>query len=62
MTSNFMIQSSDNFLRILKTTKPDGTIASLDVESLFTNVPVLETIKIISESVYNHATLPPPPF
>ena len=35
-------------------------MASLDVESLFTNVPVDESIDIILDSVYNHATIPPP--
>ena len=34
---------------------------SLDVESLFTNVPVHRTIEIICEKVYNHATISPPP-
>ncbi|KAF0287536.1 hypothetical protein FJT64_014062 [Amphibalanus amphitrite] len=34
-------------------------MASLDVESLFTNVPVGETIEIILDCVYKHPTLPP---
>ena len=33
----------------------------MDAESLFTNVPTEETIEIIINAVYNHATLPPPP-
>jgi len=32
----------------------------LDVESLFTNVPISETIDIILKNVYNHNSLPPP--
>ena len=34
-------------------------IASLDVESLFTNVPVEITIEIILKNVYEHTTRPP---
>ena len=37
--------------------KNKGICASLDVESLFTNVPVQETISIICRYVYNHSTL-----
>ena len=35
-------------------------MASLDVESLFTNLPVDETIDIIIPRVYNHPDIPPP--
>ena len=35
-------------------------MASLDVESLYTNVPVLETIDIILNKVYQNENLPPP--
>ena len=35
-------------------------LVSLDVESLFTNVPVRETIDIIIEMVYSHDNLQPP--
>ena len=45
---------------MLKDKRPNGILASLDVESLFTNVPVRETIKIILDNVYHHPTLPPP--
>lgn len=41
--------------------KPGERLVSLDVESLFTNVPVRETVDIIIERLYNHQTLPPPP-
>jgi hypothetical protein len=40
--------------------KPNGIIASLDVESLFTNVPVSDTIDIILESEYANEDLAPP--
>ena len=35
-------------------------LVSLDVEKLFTSVPVLDTIDIILESAYNHESLAPP--
>ena len=35
------------FMHTLKSTANTGILASLDVESLFTNVPVIETIEII---------------
>ena len=45
---------------ILHTTKPNnGILASLDVENLFTNVPVNETIDIIINNIYNNPSLPP---
>ena len=40
----------------------EGTLASLDVESLFTSVPVLTTISIIYNTAYNHDTELPLPF
>ena len=40
----------------------EGTLASLDVESLFTNVSVLTTINIICNRAYNHDTELPPSF
>ena len=49
-----MINSTDEFLRIVKSTTPNGLMASLDVESLFTNIPLAETIGIIIECCYNH--------
>ena len=39
--------------------KPNyGIISSLDVENLFTNVPVLETIDIIINNIYHYPTFP----
>ena len=55
-----MIESTYEFTEISKTVKCPKLIASLDVENLFTNVPVNETIKIIIDNVYNHTKLPPP--
>ena len=35
-------------------------MVSLDVESLFTNVPIMETVEIIVQAAYNHPALPAP--
>ena len=60
MPRKYTVQSSYEFVSLLKDIRPDGHLASLDVESLFTNVPVQETIEIILKNVYHHPTLPPP--
>ena len=39
-------------LDLLRIKKPQSEIASIDVESLFTNVPVDDTVQIILEEVY----------
>ena len=57
------VKSRDEFLDVL--TSNDNVIGepiSLDVESLFTNIPVYETIDIILNNVYHHATKSPPTF
>ena len=53
------LKSSQDFFDLISNKTPNGIIASLDVESLFTNVPVLDTIDLITENIYNHPTLPP---
>ena len=58
--SKYSLKSTDEFLDILRTTKASGLLASLDAESLFSNIPVTETISIILDNCYNHPTLPPP--
>ena len=58
--SEYSLKSNDDLLDILRATRPNGLLASLDVESLFTNVPVEQTIEIILQHVYNHSTLEPP--
>ena len=58
--AKYMLKSRDEFINIIQTTKPDNAPSSLDVESLFTNVPIRETINIILREVYNHPTLRPP--
>ena len=60
LSHNYNIKSKQELIEILKTHKPNnGIISSLDVENLFTNVPVLEAIDIINNNIYHHSTLPP---
>ena len=50
--NDFSLSSPTDFLDLLKGSEVGGTISSLDVESLFTNVPVDRTIQYILEEVY----------
>ena len=52
-----MLKSSTEFVEILTCSAHSGDLFSLDVESLFTNVPVHRTINIILDKVYNHSTI-----
>ena len=56
--SKYRVQSSSDFLQVVRSATSEGTIASLDVESLFTNVPVEETIGMICDKVYRDASSP----
>ena len=59
LPSKYNIKSTHELLRVLHTIKPNnGILASLDVENLFTNVPVNETTDIIN-NIYNNPSLPP---
>ena len=60
MPKTYVVESSYDFIEIAKTITTPKLLASLDVESLFTNVPVTQTIEIIMQNVYNHPTLPSP--
>ncbi|KAF2346759.1 Reverse transcriptase domain, partial [Trinorchestia longiramus] len=60
LPAKYQINSTDELLQIIRATRPQGIITSLDVESLFTNVPVLPTIDIICETVYKDPTAAPP--
>ena len=51
--SKYTVKSTEEFLDILRVKKPQGEIASIDVESLFTNVPVDQTIDIIIDEAYH---------
>ena len=60
--SRYSIKSRDEFVDILRTAVPSADChpMSLDAESLFTNVPVQETVDIIMNNVYHHPFLKPP--
>lgn len=62
MPNKYMVKSTNEFMSLVKGADlPSGsTLASLDVENLFTNVPVEKTIDIIMNNVYNHKSLKPP--
>lgn len=60
MPRRYNVKSTYEFLQLLRTCDEPSNIASLDVESLFTNVPVTRTIEIILQNVYHHESLPPP--
>ena len=48
----FSLRSTNEFLDIIRTTRPSNILASMDVESLFTNVPVDDTIDLICKKIY----------
>ena len=54
LPSQYVINSTDEFLQLVRTIRPNGTLASLDVDSLFTNVPINKTIELICNNVYQH--------
>ena len=56
----FRFISSTEFVELLHGNDYNGNLFSLDVESLFTNVPVHRTVNIILDKVYNHPTIPAP--
>ena len=58
--TKYMIRSKAEFVELSRTVKSPKFLASLDVENLFTNVPVGETIDIILNNCYSHDKLPPP--
>ena len=60
MPTSYNIRSTKEFIEILKTQSPNNIMASLDVESLFTNVPVNETIDITLDYCYCHPELAAP--
>lgn len=60
LPKKYIVDSTYDFLSIVRNNNNNGIMASLDVESLFTNVPVDTTINIILDNVYRHTTLSPP--
>ena len=62
MPDKFMLYSTDNFLKKLNEfeIRPNDYCVSFDVTSLFTNVPLKQTIQIIADHIYsNEAKLTP---
>ena len=56
--SSHTLKSSEEFIDIMNGSTPSGLIASLDVVSLFTNVPIEKTIEIICDFVYKGQEAP----
>ena len=57
----FIIHNTQDFADMLKNSPPlgaDEEYVSYDVESLFTNVPIADTITYILEQIYDHKKLP----
>ena len=55
-----MIESTSEFIDIIRTVNTKGLMTSLDVESLFTSVPVNNTIDIILQYAYHTRSMAPP--
>ena len=55
-----MVESTHEFINLIKSVDNVAMIASLDVESLFTNIPIVETIDIILKNVYENELIAPP--
>ena len=53
-TNSYSIKNSENFRHKILPQDSDLFMASLDVESLFTNIPVEETIQIIIDKIFTH--------
>ena len=54
ISQKYMLRSTDDLIDLLQKHEYCGYIASLNVESFFTNVPVDDTINIIIETIYNN--------
>ncbi|XP_068201750.1 uncharacterized protein [Palaemon carinicauda] len=58
ISNRYCVTASAEFLEKIKDSTCDGVIASMDVESLFTNVPMDETIDLITDRVYRDDSTP----
>ena len=58
--TTYSLKSTGEFIDLLRASKPSKLMASLDVTSLFTNVPVDRTIDIIINYVFANPDRPPP--
>ena len=64
MPNSFLLKSTDDFIDRINTYEfsDDDSLISFDVVSLFTNVPLQETIDIITKYVYADSNKRQPPF
>ena len=60
LDKKYMVESTYELLNILRSKKVKCKMASIDVENLFTNVPVKETTEIIIDKVFNNDSILPP--
>ena len=62
--NTYMVNSTNSFLSKINSFSfcKDDFLISFDVESLFTNVPLLDTINIIADSIYDDPCKSKPPF
>ena len=58
--NQYLLKSTNDFIDLLQSNNCEGIIALLDVESLFTNVPIDATIEIILQHAYHHSSIPQP--
>ena len=58
----FCFQSPYEFLTMLRATTvtTSSRMFSMDVENLFTNIPIAQTIEIVLKNVYHNEQIPPP--
>ena len=59
LPTGYSLKSTEEFVDILRSRRPTGLLASINVESLFTNVPVSDTIRIILGKVYDNPDASP---
>ena len=59
LPAKYVINSTDDFLQIVRVTRPTGTIASIDVQSFFTKILFKETKQIICNNIFKCFTSPP---
>lgn len=60
MPKQYTVASTKELISLLEYNNPKKYLSSLDVESLFTNVPLSTTIDIILNYTYRHPVLSPP--
>ena len=58
--TTYSLRSTSEFVAIIRSNERRGMLASLDVTSLFTNVPLEKTIDILANYAYHHDSLAAP--